>query len=93
MSDWKRMRPIDRLRYLRASYKLTTHDAKLFGNDAVVHNVATQLFLVMEEHGIPKIAAAFRAALAMLEHQAQKEVFEEVEHAKRANDGRGGKQL
>ena len=58
MDDWKRMRPIERLRYLRASYKLTIHDAKLFGNDAVVHNVATQLFLAMEEHGIPKIAAA-----------------------------------
>ena len=83
MDDWKRMRPIERLRYLRASYKLTIHDAKLFGNDAVVHNVATQLFLAMEEHGIPKIAAAFRAALAMLEHQAQKEVTEEVrEHKK-----------
>lgn len=87
MSELKRMRPIERIRYLRASYKLTVHDAKLFGNDAVVHNVATQLFLAMEEHGILKITAAFRAALAMLEHQAQKEVFEEVEHARRANDG------
>lgn len=87
MSDFANMRPVDRLRYFSASFKLNAHDGRLFRNDVIVNTVATQLFLVMEEHGIPKIAAAFRAALAMLEHQAQKEVFEEVEHARRANDG------
>ena len=87
MSDFANMRPVDRLRYFSASFKLNAHDGRLFRNDVIVNTVATHLAIAMETHGIPKIAAAFRAALALIEHQNWKEIYEEVEHARRANDG------
>lgn len=87
MSDFKNMRPVDRIRYFEASFKLNAHDGRLFRNDVIVNTVATHLARAMEIHGIPKIAAAFRAALALIEYQNWKEIFEEVEHARRANDG------
>ena len=55
----------DRLRRLSATQHLTAHDARLLRNDAIVHTIATHLAKAMQEYGIPKIAAAFRAALVM----------------------------
>lgn len=47
---------------VRAMY-LTEHDRHLVLNDAVAYNLASALAKAMQEHGVPKIAAAFRAAL------------------------------
>lgn len=44
---------------------LTAHDARLFMNDPIVHNAAQQLAMWMKEFGVPKVAAAFRAALIL----------------------------
>jgi len=55
----------DKIRRLSATQHLTAHDARLLRNDAVVYTMATHLAKAMQEYGISKIAAAFRAALVM----------------------------
>jgi len=47
---------------VRAMY-LTEHDRRLVLNDAVAYNLASALAKAMRELGVPKVAAAFRAAL------------------------------
>lgn len=42
---------------------LIEHDRRLVLNDAVAYNLASALAKAMQEHGVPKVAAAFRAAL------------------------------
>lgn len=44
---------------------LTAHDARLFMNDPIVNRIASTLALAIREYGVPKIAAAFRAALIL----------------------------
>jgi hypothetical protein len=55
----------DRLQRSLATQNLTAHDAYLLTNDPIVYNIATVLTLAIREYGIPKIAAAFRAALIL----------------------------
>ena len=45
--------------------QMTEHDARLFMNDPIVHNASSYLAKLMLEYGVPKIAAAFRAALVL----------------------------
>ena len=48
---------------LSTARQLTEHDRRLYMDDAFVHNLATHLAKAMQEYGVPKVAAAFRAAL------------------------------
>lgn len=53
----------DKITKLSTARRLTEHDRRLVLNDAIVYNMASTLAKAMQEYGVPKIAAAFRAAL------------------------------
>lgn len=53
----------DKITMLTTYRRLTEHDRRLYMNDAFVYNLATNLAKAMQKYGVPKIAAAFRAAL------------------------------
>ncbi len=54
-------------RYLER--RMTEHDRRLILNDAVAYNLASALTKAMQESGVPKVAAAFRAALIWHAHE------------------------
>lgn len=54
---------LDEVTRLSTARQLTEHDRRLVLNDAVVYNMASVIAKAMQEYGVPKIAAAFRAAL------------------------------
>ena len=51
---------------LSSANRMTEHDRLLFMNDVIVYNMASAFAQVMQEYGVPKIAAAFRAALIIV---------------------------
>lgn len=61
---------LNRLERESAVVHLTAHDARLFRNDPIVYNIASALTLAMKEYGIPKVAAAFRAALILQDKES-----------------------
>ena len=73
--------PLERLRAMTASYKLTQHDRKLLANDPLVHNLAIQLERAIDEYSIEQVAAAFRAALAIWEYRAYDRTMRDAEKA------------
>ena len=60
----------EKVKALSAARQLTGHDRRLYLNDPIVHNIATMLAKAMLEYGIPKVAAAFRAALFLKERDS-----------------------
>ena len=51
--------------------RLTEHDRRLVLNDAVAYNLASALAKAMQEYGVPKVAAAFRAALVWQSRESE----------------------
>ena len=69
MSDQSERMTSNILMNYMPSTRMTGHDKRLYNNDPVVHNVATQLVVAMKEFGILKVASAFRAAVAIYYYQ------------------------